>query len=228
MKNLVLSCYFTKKNDPQRKKRHVRSFRKFSRWYKSLIRLGMNGTIVHDQLPKRIISENACLQIRFHSYQLRKRWSINDERFLAWLEFLEQRPDVDNVFLTDLFDVDFFRDPFEIFTPKHDLYCGWGGALVDNCRYTKTKMRQAYGVVRHRGKPALNAGIIGGSRSNVLKLLRLMVSDFRRINSGKNLNMGVFNQRAHDLFPSRIMVGEPLHSRFKHYESDGNFCIRHK
>lgn len=228
--NVVLTAYFTGKNDPQRRRRQPKnSYAKMSRWYESVVRERMNGVIFYDQLSRRFIAKHTHSRVLFRPYRLKTGRSVNDERFKCWFEWLQDNPKVKNVFLTDLFDVDFLRDPFTLLSSDYDLYCCWGRTNIKSCSYTKARMRQAYSKVFYPGRRALNAGVVGGSRSNVMRLLSAMVQDFDTIRSTQNVNMGVLNRRAHDLFrEDRIMVGPPLHSRFKGYEKDGDFCIRHK
>jgi hypothetical protein len=130
--------------------------------------------------------------------------------------------------MTDLFDVDFLGDPFSLFDDeKFDLYVGTEDSLPGT--WLKYKYMQSYGKLYYADKPVLNAGIIGGNRQPIVKLLSRMVDDFRQINSCKNVNMAVFNKCVYDLFDEkRILKGYPLHSRFKRYEKTGPFYIRHK
>jgi hypothetical protein len=56
-----------------------------------------------------------------------------------------------------------------------------------------------------------------------------MMIDFERLNGADNLNMAIFNNAVYNLFfPDRVVIGPPVTSLFKRYETTGNFAIRHK
>ena len=233
---IILTTYFTGKRDPQRgggNQYKPDKYENMKGWYDSLIAHHLNGIIFHDQLSKDFIDRYTNDHVHFEEYKLKKVYSLNDDRFFCWCEWLEQHEEAEAVFCTDLFDVDFLGNPFSLMDPpKYDLYCGDdGGAEIND--YVKTRMRWAYGKAFHVDKIKFNAGTIGGTRENVLRLFQNMIHDFEHAKRAKrkrqNVNMGVFNKCVHDLFDeSRIMYGSPLNSRFKQYEKEGNFCIRHK
>jgi len=228
MNNIVLTTYFTTRPDPQRGIMHAPgSLELMSRWMDSLTALGLDGVIFHDE---PIGCSDGHVQLC--QYEPTTVWSVNDERFLCWLRYLQDHPDLDNVFLTDLFDVDFVADPFRLIGSAFDLYVGCGAGFdrtIEQNAWLAAKMMAAYGRVHHGDRRTVNAGVIGGRRAALLRLLEYMVCDFVRINSKDNINMAVFNKAVYDLFPAdRVLVGPPVTSRFKKYESSGDFTIRHK
>lgn len=235
-KQIILTNYFTGKRDPQRGGHNQYESDKFANikgWYESLIDNGLHGIIFHDRLSAAFVDRHTNENVCFVKYRLKKKYTLNDDRFFCWYEWLKQHEEVDAVFCTDLFDVDFLRNPFHVMNPlRYDLYCGDDNGMKIS-EWVNERMEWAYGKTFHSGKTKFIAGIIGGTRDNMIRLFQLMTRDFERakrfMRKRKNMNMGVFNKCVHDLFnENRIMCGYPLNSRYKQYEKNGDFCIRHK
>jgi len=232
---LILTTYFTQKEDPQRIGVHHESdqFGKIQKWYESVTRLGMHAVIFHDGLSREFTEQYTNDNVQFVPYSLQTGRSLNDERFYCYRDFLRAHPEVEQVFMTDLFDVDFLRNPFNLIDEgKYDFYAqeGMGGLLNGKKRYAANQMKCVYGRVFYPDRVSLNAGIIGGHGDKVLALLELMTTDLSGDEKGHNTHTGVFNRRIHDVCPNpeRIFYGFPLHSEFKKYEEDRGFYIRHK
>ena len=208
-KQIILSNYFTGKKDSQRggnDQFEPNQFENMKGWYDSILAHHLHGLVFHDQLSKDFVDQYTNDYISFEKYELKKRYSLNDDRFFCWHEWLVQHAEVESLFCTDLFDVDFFGNPFHLMDPlRHDLYCGdANGAVMDE--WVNNRMEWAYGKAFHAGKIKFIAGIIGGTRENMLRLFQAMTGDFekakRATRKGKNMNMGVFNKCLHDLFGS--------------------------
>jgi len=234
-KNIIITTYFTTKKDPQRKRKvEPNNFNYIKSWYNSIKKLGLNGIIIHDDLSDEFVEKYTSPKIKFNYYPNKSRRSTNDERFVAYYKFLKERKDIANIFLTDLHDITFLKNPFQLIDDKkYDLYAGDDkGIKIMNSSFMKKRMTRAYGKVLYKKETKLIAGIIGGSYKNIMKLLDQIILDLQDLQKKKifsNLNMGIFNKCAYQLFgPERIMYGEPLNSKFKRRQKTGNFCIRHK
>jgi len=258
--DVVLTTYFIGKPDPQsRSKRNSDLLRKFKRWlrsrrggapaelvgapgpdefermrvwYESLIRVGGAGVIFHDCLSPGFVKRWTTPRIRFEPYALKTPRSVNDERYQCYLQWIEAHPEAERIFLLDLFDVEFHRNPFALMDDaKYDLYCG-GDPDKFNDEKNRDKMILAYGEPHYEREIKLHAGTCGGRRDAILRLLRRMVETFAALTERgrlENLNMAIYNKCVYDLFDkTRILHGYPLNSRFKKYERSGNFAIRHK
>ena len=204
--NVILTTYFTGKPDPQiRSKRKMGLIRRVKTWYRSrrggasaeprgtvmpdnferiyvwyhsLIRVGCNGVIFHDQLSPAFVEERATPQIEFERYELKTQRSVNDERYLCYLEWLEAHPDVERIFLTDLFDIEFFSDPFAVMDDsRYDIYSG-GDPGEHNDKLNRKKMIRAFGEPHYENEIKLNAGTCGAPRAAMLRLLKSMVETF--------------------------------------------------
>ena len=242
--NRVLTCYFTSKRDPLpgRACRDGRDPQKYyykdplhllpdrfglmSGWYNSMARLGLSGVVFHDGLSEDFVSRLSTDRIRFVPVMPGPR-PLNDERFFIYHDYLQQHGEVRNVFATDLFDVAFFKDPFLLLNKSHDLWAG--SEKRYNWFWMRRRYKLSYGKMHHTSQKLLNAGIMGGTRENLLTLFARMTADMTAMPPSVNANMAVFNKCAYDLFmPERIFTGFPLHSVFRKYEAKGDFFIRHK
>lgn len=233
--SIVLSAYFTGRPDPQRACSHPPDCDDLlGPWHQSLMAVGLEAVVFHDGLSEEFTRRYVNDHVTFERYEPVTEWSINDERFLCWLRFLESRPELEWILLTDLFDVEFRRDPFALMRERRDvdLFAGddRGQRLgAPDGVWMRHKMLAAYGRIVHEGRTKLIGGTIGGRRRAMLELLRQMVAEFRRLGSSRNLNMPVFNRCAHDAFgEGRILSGAPFTSRFRSFERKGDFCLRHK
>lgn len=258
MQNVVLTTYFTGKPDPQKRSKDSfagrlktwcrrlskgafseeaeiigpDNFERMLVWYESLIRVRCHGVVFHDCLSPTFVERRTVPQVQFEKYELKTQRSVNDERYICYLEWLEEHPEVERVFLLDLFDVEFFRNPFALMDDaKYDFYAG-GDPGEYNDGYNRKKMIRAFGQSFYEDEIKLHAGTCGAPRAAMLRLLKAMATVFDELTARgvmANLNMAVFNKCVYDLFDKeRIMHGNPLNSRFKAFERSGDFAIRHK
>jgi len=207
-------------------------FERIQLWYDSLLSVGCNAVIFHDELSSGFTEKWGRPEVQFERYVLQTDRSLNDERYYCYIDYLQRHPEVKRVFMLDLFDIEFFRNPFDLIDDRRiDICCG-GDAGEYNNKRNGEKMLQAYSTLHYEGKIKLNAGICGGNRENIMRLLNRMLNDFSELTRRGvmiNLNMAVFNKCVYDLFPEdRILFGYPLNSRFKKYEKHGDFALRHK
>lgn len=228
--NVILSNYFTGKEDPQRDKPWKKDDAKLIRpWVKTLHQLNLNGIIFHNNLSNKFVSNHTTENLQFIHYELKTTWSVNDERFLCFYEFLRNNSQYDKVFTTDLFDVRFNKDPFVLVNGNHKYYACHNNGTIGRNRFMPPKMKKLYGKVFHPKNPGANAGVIGGKRKDLLFLFEGMIEDFARKDSPDNWNMPVFNKNLYDLADiDDILIGYPVTSGFKKYEKKGNFAIIHK
>jgi len=258
--NVVLTTYFTGKPDPQGRSRgrfnylkRIKTYLKAKRggadaekfgvagiddferiqvWYDSLLKVGGKGVIFHDCLSDWFIEKYSRPDIVFERYDLTSERSMNDERYYCYLSYLQRNTHVENAFLLDLFDVEYFRNPFDLIDDSaYDIYCG-GDPGEFNDKLNGEKMKATFGKAYYEHEIKLHAGTCGGNRTQLIKLLVRMTETFDDLTDKgimDNVNMAVYNKCVYDLFSKdRILWGNPLNSRFKAYEASGNFAIRHK
>jgi len=258
--DIIFTTYFTGKPDPQASSKRKSNFIKHAKtwlrsqrggaqaelpgvagpneyeridiWYQSLLKVGCEAVIFHDELSHEFTQKWQRKEVRFEHYTLQTQRSVNDERYQCYYQFLQQHPEVKRVFMMDLFDIEFFKNPFSLMADERfDIYCG-GDADKYNNQMNRDKMVRAFGQAHYEDQIKLNAGILGGRRDVIMPLLEVMMEVFdglTRRGELFNLNMPIFNKCVYDLHDAkRIMTGYPLNSRFKKYERSGNFALRHK
>ncbi len=228
VESLIFSSYFTSKKCPQRKRKLFQSdsYGLIKGWYESIVKLDLKGIIFHDSLSGEFVREYENRNVSFEKWELGAR-STNDERFICYRDFIFAHEGIDNFFFTDLFDVIFYKNPFDLLSDDYDIYVGSEHRY--NTKWMWNAYTRAYGQFYYRDKKLLNAGIIGGTRKNICLLLDKMVEDFISIRPHVNANMAALNKNTYDLFDEeRICTGFPLHSRFKGNQRKGNFYIKHK
>lgn len=229
--DIILTNYFTTKKDPQRSKpRPSNDSNLVNGWINSLTKLKLNGIIFYDSLSNEFINKYSNDYVTFIYYKPKTSWSLNDERFLCWYEFIKENTQYERIITTDLFDVSFNKNPFDLVTKDYRLFVGSNGnRKIGRNNYVTKKMLRMYKFVYHKNKTSVNAGVIGGYRNNILLLFSNMIKEFRKYNLKMNMNMCVYNKCVYDLFEEKdLLIGYPFTSMFKTYEKNGNYAIRHK
>lgn len=229
--DIAVTCYFTGKHDPLRKDHHpADSDNILNPWVRSLKQNKLKGLVFCDNLSEEFKNKYRDDNLDFVDYKLNTGWSINDERFLAYYEFLKENDKYKRIILTDLFDVLFYKNPFKFIIKPEILYAGDNmQKLIKRNNFVSKKMNHAYKKILYKDETTINAGVIGAYRNSMLRLLEGMVDDFYELNTTKNLNMAVFNKNAYEIFGRKgIQSGYPLTSRLKRYEKQGNFAVKHK
>ena len=233
MSNIILTTYFTSKLDPQHNIRQPRNnFEKIKIWYNSLHKIGLRGVIFYDEMNTEFIEKYSTTNLTFERYTLVTPRSVNDERFYCYYNWIQNHKEIENICMVDLFDVEFFNNPFLIMnSEKYDIYCG-GDPGVYHTNWLTSRMERAYKHAFYSDKVELHAVTLCGSRNQILKLLVKMIEEFENLSrrhNYENLNMPVYNKTVRDTFEEvRIMYGYPFNSRFRKMERGTHFAIRHK
>ena len=245
--DVVVTTFFTSKPNPQRRRKQQIGTEAFVRWLRSVAKLKMIAVILHDGLPQSLMVHVDQNMVRTVQVRLSDR-SVNDQRFLLYRLLLRNElEDVDShklqfvpedgqgsirVLFTDMFDVEFYKNPFGIFFGRrYKLYVGshkgawnrWLYARIRACRLNFGNSHSRY----------YNAGIIGGSLTHILNFLDCfwnVTLSLRGKAARQNCNMPVFALCIMKRFSEReVFTGLPLHSSFGHFEgNNSNIYIRHK
>jgi hypothetical protein len=241
--NLIFSPYFTKEigfhqhdsrnkgkggtkpNDPD----------VLLRWYGSLIENNLQGVVFHNELSEEFMKKYPL--ITFENWPKQHRLSYNDERFFAYYQYLNQHPEIKSVFMTDLYDVQFFSNPFQLIEEHTDVDLFVGSETMS--QYSSKWMRRKTKEMKiplienkyESGSTIYNAGIIGGRREEVLVFLKAMCKQLSPIPPKYNANMPVFNlvlEYLQKTLKYKIMTGFPLHNKFRSQKVDSGTYIKHK
>ena len=249
-RDLVMTSYFASKRDPQRrhtwKKDNYAIMRK---WHLSIKRLNLSAVIFHDHLSDEFIAKFSTSRLAFVYVNLGSR-STNDDRYTHYLRYLERSPFVRYVVLTDISDVEI---KLNVFSRMHDLDQNTGiqhifvgqdvvnNKAVGSNAWMRNVMYKCFKVNgRKKEKPAkvkalnsrsmlLNAGVVGGARHPLLRMLRELVSIMQSLPVKHNCNMAALNYILHTRFRSVLFTGYPLTSSFLAGESfTEDIFIKHK
>ena len=229
-KNVVFTSYFTSTEDSQRN-HHIKpnKFQYMKDWTLSIKELGMQAVIFHDSLDAgfqhRLTQFYSNISFEFVK-SLHQR-STNDARFYAYLNYLERHPNIDRVLLTDISDVRFQFNPFELMSLLGDwLYIGTDIDIFPSMKtmqWIHERLRGCFGnySVDHGDLSQLmklntvyNAGTIGGSRDVVLAVLWRITEYLNLTPTQLNCNMPAVNYAMHKHFYEMVFTGYPLNSRF--------------
>lgn len=241
MNDVIFSPYFTKDlNYHQHDSSHrgkggskPDDFKLIESWYRSVIDLNLQAVIFHNELSKSFVTALSTDRISFKRHTEIHRPSYNDERFWAYLAYLKNHEEIENVFCTDIFDVVFLKNPFELVRkhPEYALFCGSEPINVYSSKWMRVKCKgMNFPLAREGYMPGgtlYNAGIIGGPRVNLINFFKRMIHEMSRIDSRHNSNMPVFNWCL-DQTKWPIYTGHPLHNRFGSHEADSHTYIKHK
>lgn len=250
--NLLLTSLITSVPDQQRHYVHTCDIN-HREWYATVRALGLSALILHDCLTPDQVVLLQTQRIRFLSVPGPANVSVGDFRYPLYYGLLSGqditggvdavridavwRPPVRNVFITDLFDVWFAGNPFElVFGDRYHIYIGnegeaWNQWMYDRAKTCGYSYPQVYTHPTNVTHTIYNTGIIGGPVEPVLLLLRLMSTRFLTLpDKMANCDMPFLNFILHDVFDdAAVFTGPPLHSRFTGYDRDmpGPY-IRHK
>ena len=246
-RDILMTSYFTSKKDPQRSASQPNTDNRqyVERWHDTAVALGLSGVIFHDGLTEKFQGSVNESHMSFEEVTLGRR-STNDERYFHYLDYLERHPDIRYGLLTDVSDVTFSRDPFQLMRALDArqgarLYVGeddlrW--TMVGESGWVMSILRRCYGRdvdtipgdLKSMSKHSvfLNAGVIGGRRGVLLQFLRQLTAVMRTASGGINCNMASVNYVAHKYFADELFVGFPLTSSFKTYDKLYDGYIVHK
>lgn len=217
----VLTTYLTKKGDPQRAKKIAALPNNevcMIPWYPACD----SGVVFHDELSEEFISKYPRTQfVKVTEYP----YSCNDGRFGLFQAYLEKNPGVDEVWMTDLFDVKVNYLPK---IEKGMLFVSNEGQDWHMDTPWMREKHRLFDTSALQGRLVYNPGVWGGHRDIVLPILDEITKQFCRIKVGsKNANMVVFNKVIHSL-DIPIITGYPLHTKFKSYQNDEKAAFQHK
>ena len=231
--DVVLSTYFTLKKDPERLQyKQTNRYSYISAWHKSLTRLSLRGVVFHDSLDSRFI-DSIKPKIYFEKVVLGKR-SLNDDRYFHYLQYIEKNPHLTHILMTDIADVTFLRDPFELMRmyDHHLFICEatkidsdsigsskWLRKKIRVCFLNNKQLNSSIDWLYHL-KPGYNAGVIGGPRHIVLRFLRLLTALLDTLPVKANCNMAAVNYVVHKYFSEVAFTGFPFNSIFQRWQKN--------
>lgn len=257
LQQAVITCYFTRKPDPQLGFiRMTPDIKYIEPWYTSIVKLKIPGIIVHDGLDDDFIKTYSNPYVSFRKYTS-GRYSIFEERWMAYYLFLAQSR-LEKVFFTDIGDVIITRDPFELIKNPYTLYIGRDQAVeVGKSGWMMNELNAYIADSGARIKksyyfqPVYNAGVVGGSRKLMLFFISEAIRKIMLTTTDCHKDMNILNLVIHDhFFPnlkiqasesiytnilndshsthSFLVSGYPLNSAFGKMQTDSGAVFIHK
>lgn len=232
--DVIFTSYFTTEVDPQRRvyKRPNR-YSYISQWFDSLMALHLRAVIFHDGLDQGFMDRLSHIyhNVSFHRVTSLYGRSTNDARFYAYHNYLKRHPDIRRVLMTDISDVVFQRNPFDLMNLLGDLlYIGtdidifpdmlsmpWLSSRLARCFGNYSVLE---GDLHDMMRLAIvyNAGVLGGSRHIAMALLTRITWALDHTPPDINCNMPAVNYVVHKYFNNITYTGHPLTSRFLRFQ----------
>ena len=215
-RNVVITALLTSQNDPQRQRRMKASAEFVQGWVSSV--RGADAVVLADELET---APRGASIVRVPTLSMSPYFA----RWLHTYQYLRANPDITNVWCTDGTDVEMLREPWAEMQPgkiyvgsEHKTYSdGWMKANHHGKAYSDF-------IEQHRDEPLLNAGLLGGSRTDVMEFAHLIIRQHYLIESHRFwkmetapatlVDMGAFGMAAKS-FGNRIVTGPLVHTIFK-------------
>ncbi len=229
--DVIFTSYFTTSEDSQRsRKKSPDRFRYMMNWFVGLKQLNLQAVVFHDGLDSKFRHRVRQLypQLFFQLVPSLANRSTNDARFYAYLKYLDDHPGISRVLLTDISDVRFQMNPFDLMSLLGNdwLYVGTDIDIFPSMRtmpWIQQRLQGCFGnysVAAGDLSPLMgldtvyNAGVIGGSREMMMAALHRVVGLLDSTPPQMNCNMPAVNFAVHMYFFDRVFTGFPLTSRF--------------
>jgi hypothetical protein len=238
--SLVTGVYDVNRNEVLQKN----NFETIQKWYDSVVKRQLNAIVFHNTFSKDIIEKYANDHVQFIEVVYDEKLNPNVFRYFIYQDYITQHSkQIDNLFITDITDVEIINDPFEsnAFIENPDcLFCGDEPKMLNNewMQAHNNHLRNSmpgfsiYEEV-NKNKTLLNCGVIGANITLMKLLLDEMVAMHKAYSftnkTAYTLDMGVFNYIVRTAFADKIFHGKPVNTVFKKYESERTDCwFRHK
>lgn len=228
----VIAVMMTSKPDPQRGEKISSDYLDYMKpWWTTVNRVGLRGTVLHDGLPAGCISQGTTERTDFALSEPSELPILHDRHRIV-RDYLQQIDDP-YVFVTDISDVAFKRDPFQLVEQDQDahrLFIGSERKTIGECRCLSKEVTEQFGTLLHAERQVVNPGIIGGRRAEVITLLDRILQCIDQLKDRLlNSDMSIINKVVHDHYqPGELFTGFPLHSQFKKWEYATKAAIMHK
>lgn len=246
---VVLTVYMTSKKDPQRGVfQDNDSYDYIKPWYETMKDKQLHGIIFYDNLSETFIKKYETDKIFFVKTTLGS-YSINDERYRIYKNFLNENEHYKYVLTTDVSDVEINKDPFDLMElDPEKLYIGTNVVLKGpEDRTPKWYDRREWKIVRFNKalKDAnydsigytrneyqiYNVGLLGGRYDIVKPFIDEMCKIIDIVDNNKNNNMLIANYLIIKNYldgydkktfcTNKVITGYPFNSVYKKYEKMG-------
>lgn len=228
----VLTSYLNYANDPQRGNRLKPDVKNILALCNSVTDNGGKVVVLHDCFEQYPHIDG----VKFVKVEGNFDYVPNVYRFKLQLDYLTENETNETVFMVDATDVISLSAPCDVHENK--LYTGnEHGQFMNNEwmrkeqePYTKAIPDYQSVIQANKDKILLNCGVIGGKRQTVLEFLNHYWQYTENyINTNRYAtDMAVSNYVFFKHFDGRIVSGEPVNTKFKHFERVNGVWFQHK
>ncbi|SUX60574.1 mycofactocin system glycosyltransferase [Citrobacter amalonaticus] len=217
--NVVITTLLTSQPDPQRGTKMISSPDMLQLWAKSIS--GAKAVVLADELND---SPDGAQLVKVPCVSMSPYFA----RWLHIYQHLREHPEYGFVWCTDGTDVEMLREPWAEMEPGK-IYVGSEHKTYDDQWMKANHHGKAYSdfIEQHRNEPLLNAGLLGGSREDVMEFAHRIIRQHYLIESHRfwkiekapetKVDMGAFGIVAKS-FGDKVITGPLIHTIFK---SDG-------
>lgn len=227
VRGVVLTSFFTGKEDPQRHKRVNASLDYIGDFLTSLENVGLRAVIFHDESVNSIPDLKSSA-VEFVKSTLPADFSINDFRFFSMYEWVSVS-NFDFALVADVSDVVFFKSPFQYMAQRSlhgvQLFLSDDVGTITSNNYHRCVCKKCYDAFEPEdpNAPVYNAGLWGGSSTAVRTMLHCISNELKNATYGRgNCNMATFNTcvlRMKKLFGEQIFDSEADNVKlFNHFD----------
>lgn len=223
MRNVILSCLFTTKIDPQRHTHMQASESMVEVMHKSLN--GRELVLFTDELEtdysiKTLVTDQPYFQ-----------------RWITYLNYLKANKDIKFAWCIDATDVELLGEPFDGLEVGK-LYIGSEHKLVgDDWMIANHPSKKLQEFMQGNRNQLVNAGLVGGDRQTLIAfighLVHLYIDNKIDVWHGKDQELGVgdmaaLNYVAYTYFADRLVYGPQINTIFKNEERNSFSIWKHK
>jgi hypothetical protein len=244
-KYLVMACHLTGVYDVNRNTTlQDDNYALIHDWADSIIRLGLQGIIFHNNFSPETCEKYQNENISFIKIDYNIQYNPNVYRYLVYRDFLKTySQNIEGVFVTDVSDVVVLKNPFEqdlfIKNPSY-IFCGDEPKVLDNewmnshSTHLRNKITDFSEYEQEfKNAPLLNCGIIGGNIKIMQEFIEQLAEIHQRYNKDNQTvftgDMGAFNYLARTQYNKKLFHGSPVNTQFKAFELQETACwFRHK
>ena len=214
--DVVITTLLTSQPDPQRNVKMKASTELLSLWAKSIS--GAVAIVLADELKEPPTGAHIVEVPGIEMSPYFARW-------LHIFQYLRAHPEYRYVWCTDGTDVEMLREPWAEMEPGK-IYVGSEHKMYADEWMQANHHGKAYSdfLEQHRHEPLLNAGLLGGSREDVMEFAHRIIRQYYLIESHRFwkmettpatlVDMGAFGIAAKS-FGDRVVTGPRVHTIFK-------------
>ncbi len=244
-KDIILGAYFTGVFDVNRNETLPNDdINPILPWLRSLIKFEQSVVIFHNSFSDNTISLFEDELITFLPVKLDANYNPNVYRYFLYNNFLKENIHLlNNIFVTDVTDVEMLNNPFisNFFIEHNDkIFCG-DEPTINNNKWMRDHNEffrnsiddfKAY-ENNFANDTLLNCGIIGGKAIVMQQFLDELCSLHQSYNQNNPTaftgDMGLFNYLIRTKSNGQVYHGSPVNTVFKQYEYNNVDCwFRHK